>query len=220
MEILYEDEELTVAIKPDRCSSEQLPDKSGFADLLAQRNPNRYIGVVHRLDQGVGGVMVYARTPFAAAALSKAVQNQSLQKDYLAIIHGIPKEPSAKLCDLLFHDRYKNKTFVVDRVRKGVKEAILSYEVLESLEHPEFGNLTLLSVKLYTGRTHQIRVQLSSRGYPLLGDRKYGAPSRAPIGLFSYRLSFPHPKTNRIVSLSRLPCGTTWDLFSRYDLIK
>ena len=213
MNILYEDNELTVAVKPTELLSEQSPDKSGFADLLATRNQNGYIGVIHRLDRGVGGVMVYARTPVAAARLSEAVRDHTLKKEYLAIVHGVPNEKSGRLCDLLFHDRFKNKTFVVDRSRRGVKEAILDYEVQKSIEHPSLGMLSLIRIKLLTGRTHQIRVQFSSRGYPLLGDRKYGAPSHAPIGLFSCRLTLPHPKTHLEMTFEAEPIDEIWTAF-------
>lgn len=213
MELLYEDKELTVAVKPVELSSEHAPDGGGFADLLAERNPTRYIGVIHRLDRGVSGVMVYARTPAAAAKLSEAVRDRTMQKEYLAIVHGVPTTQSGRLCDLLFHDRFKNKTFVVDRVRKGVKEAILDYEVQKSIDHSTYGTISLLRIRLLTGRTHQIRVQFSSRGYPLLGDRKYGSPSHAPIGLFSHRLTFPHPKTNLEMSFCKDPTDGIWSEF-------
>ena len=210
MEILYEDRALTVAVKPPELLSEQTPDKRGFADLLAERNPSGYVGVIHRLDRGVGGVMVYAREPQAAAALSAAVQSRSVKKEYLAVIHGIPTEERGEWRDLLFHDRLKNKTFVVERTRRGVKEAILSYEVLRSFDHAEHGRLSLVRVSLQTGRTHQIRVQFASHGYPLLGDGKYGARDRCAIALFSHRLSFPHPVTGKIMEFSKEPEGEPW----------
>lgn len=213
MDILYEDRELLVAVKPPHLSSEQNIDQNGFADLVAERNHGRYVGVIHRLDHGVGGVMVYAYTPAAAARLSEAVRDRKLKKEYLAIVHGVPAQPSGKLVDLLFHDRYKNKTFVVDRTRRGVKEAILTYEVQKSIEHPTFGRLTLVRVKLQTGRTHQIRVQFASRGCPLLGDRKYGSSAQAPIGLFSHALAFPHPQSGKELHFCKSPVGEIWDLF-------
>ena len=210
MEILYEDSAITVAVKPPNLLSEQTPDGKGFADLLASRNPRGYVGVIHRLDRGVGGVMVYARTPQAAARLSAAVQAHEMKKEYLAVVHGIPADERGEWRDLLFHDRTKNKTFTVDRTRRGVKEAILSYEVLRSFVHDEFGQLSLVRVALQTGRTHQIRVQFSSRGYPLLGDGKYGARDRCPIALFSHTLSFPHPINGKRMTFSKDPEGEIW----------
>ena len=203
MEIIYEDQAITVAIKPPNAVSEQTPQKDGFADLLAERNPDGYIGVIHRLDRGVGGVMVYARTPLAAAHLSRAVQQHQFQKDYLALVHGEPQPASNTLRDLLFHDRNRNKTFVVDRERRGVKEAILDYEVQYTKTDDEYGTYSLVKVRLHTGRTHQIRVQFAHRGHALLGDGKYGARDRCPIALFCYRLAFPHPITNKPLSFEQ-----------------
>ncbi len=214
MEILFEDRNITVAVKPPQLLSEQTPNGDGFADLLAAHNQDRYIGTVHRLDRGVGGVMVYARTPAAAARLSQAVQARTLQKEYLAVLHGTPEAPQARLCDLLFHDRMRNKTFVVDRVRNGVKEAILDYALLGTREHPDYGVLSLVRVQLLTGRTHQIRVQFASRAHALLGDGKYGARDRCDIALFSCRLALPHPKTGKEMQFFKCPAGGIWELFA------
>jgi 23S rRNA pseudouridine1911/1915/1917 synthase len=180
---------------------------------LAKRNPEGYIGVIHRLDLGVGGVMVYARTQNSAAALSRAVAAHEVKKEYLAIVHGSPEQNEATLTDLLFFDRARNKSFVVDRQRKGVKEAILHYRTLETLEHPTHGRLTLVKIELQTGRTHQIRVQFSSRKHPLLGDGKYGASDHCPIALFSFRLAFSHPQTKKALSFSQIPKGEIWECF-------
>ncbi len=214
MEILFEDAAITVAVKPPALLSEQTPEKNGFADLLAAHNPKGYVGVVHRLDRGVGGVMVYARTPRAAAALSTAVQRHEVQKEYLAILHGALQEPAGRLCDLLYHDRMRNKTFVVDRARGGVKEAVLDYERVAVCEHPLFGTLSLVRVKLLTGRTHQIRVQFASRKHPLLGDGKYGSREKCDICLFSQGLSFFHPIDHRPMHFSASPTGDVWQFFS------
>ena len=213
MQILFEDREITVAIKPTDCVSEQTARGDGFADLLAARHRSRYIGVVHRLDRGVGGVMVYAKTPSAAAKLSSQVQNRTFQKKYLAVVHGSPSEASGRLCDLLFHDRIKNKTYTVDRKRNGVKEAILDYECLGTIHDGQLGSVSLLAITLQTGRTHQIRVQFSSRGLPLVGDRKYGAPSKGEIALFCTALSFCHPKSGEFLTFSQKPVGELWSVF-------
>ena len=131
---------------------------------------------VHRLDQAVGGVMVYARTKQAAAALSRAIQEGRMEKEDLAVLTKPMAEASGTLRDLLYHDRVKNKTYVVKRKRNGVKEAVLDYETLASGAEG-----TLIHVHLHTGRTHQIRVQFASRGCPLAGDGKYGGKGSAPL---------------------------------------
>ena len=202
IEILYEDDAITVAVKPATLVSEQTERGDGFADLLAARNRGGYVGVIHRLDRGVGGVMVYAREPRVAARLSAAVQAHAFGKEYLAWVHGTP-EPRATLRDLLFHDRMKNKTFVVERERRGVKEAILDYEAVRTVTDESGASKTLASVRLQTGRTHQIRVQFAHRGHPLIGDGKYGARGdRCPIALMSHRLRFPHPVTGEMMTFT------------------
>lgn len=213
MEILYQDSAIWVAVKPPALLSEQTADQKGFADLLAAENGG-YVGVVHRLDRGVGGIMVYAKTQEAAASLSRAIQEHRFDKEYLALVHGIPSKKEDTLRDLLFHDRRQNKTFVVTKKRAGVKEAILDYTVQKSFPHPPRGELSLVRVKLHTGRTHQIRVQFASRGHALLGDGKYGATGdRCQIALYSYRLSFPHPLTKKQMMFEALPSGDAWDKF-------
>ncbi len=220
MKILYQDDFLIVCQKPVSLLSEQTPDKTGFADLLAEQNGG-YIGVVHRLDRGVGGIMVYAKDRTSAAALSDAVRTHTLQKEYLAVVHGIPHPEADTLRDLLFHDRKQNKSFTVTRKRSGVKEASLDYEVAESTDCAGYGTLSLLRIRLHTGRTHQIRVQFASRGHVLLGDGKYGAVGdHCPIALFSSRLSFPHPKTGTRMEFALLPTGTPWEHFSTLQSIQ
>ena len=156
---------------------------------------------VHRLDRAVGGVMVYARTPAAAAGLSRQIAARQLRKEYLAVVQGRPEEDSAVLRDLLFWDRTKNKSFVVKRQRGGVKDAELEYSLLEAL--PEF---SLLRIILHTGRTHQIRIQFSSRAMPLVGDVKYGSRYRdCALALWSHSLSFRHPATGDPLSFSAMP---------------
>lgn len=155
---------------------------------------------VHRLDRAVGGVMVYARTSAAAAALSRQIAARQLHKEYLAVVQGRPEE-GAVLRDLLFWDRAKNKSFVVKRQRGGVKDAELEYSLLEAL--PE---LSLLRVILHTGRTHQIRVQFSSRAMPLVGDVKYGSRYRGcALALWSHSLGFRHPASGKVMSFSAMP---------------
>ena len=195
--ILYEDAHIIVVLKPPTLVCESTAAKDGLADLLSAHTGG-YIGTVHRLDRGVGGVMVYAKTPTAAARLSAAAQARELKKEYLAVVRGIPMPESGEMRDLLFHDRRQNKTFVVDRQRAGVKEALLEYSVQEHLMSARDEECALVHILLHTGRTHQIRVQFASRGHTLLGDGKYGAGAdKRPIGLFATRLAFLHPVTQK-----------------------
>lgn len=187
MTLLYSDKDIVVCIKPVGVDSEkELPQLLGGE-----------IYTVHRLDMNVGGVMVYAKTKQAAAALSKAIQDGTMVKEYVAMVHGAPPE-TGDWTDLLWKDSGKNKVFVVKRERKGVKKARLEYQRLSE------GKTSLVRIRLHTGRSHQIRVQFSSRGFPLVGDHKYGSrdAATAPM-LFSCRLTFPHKKELR--SFEALP---------------
>ena len=170
-----------VCLKPVGVDSEK-----EMPALLSARLGGTFLPV-HRLDRNVGGVMVYARHSAAAAALSRLIREGKLAKEYVAAVHGAPP-PSGVLEDLLWKDARKNKVYVVDRLRSGVRKAVLSYTVLSRPEPDR----TLVHIRLQTGRSHQIRVQFSHRGCPLWGDHKYGARDRekAPL-LFSCRLSFP-----------------------------
>ena len=210
VKILYQDPHLLVCHKPADILSEGAAKDS--LPLLLQKQladsgePSCEIFPVHRLDRETEGVMVYARTQKAAASLSRAITEQQLQKEYLAIVCGTPKERTATLTDLLFYDRTRNKSFAVKRERKGVKQASLDYTVLET--QPSHA---LLHIRLHTGRTHQIRVQFASRKLPLRGDRKYGAPKEdCPLMLCAYRLQFPHPDTNEIMSFTTAPTAKKW----------
>ena len=188
---------IIVCVKPVGVESEN----AGMPALLASQRGLNEVYCVHRLDKGVGGLMVFAKTKFAASRLSACVSSGEMKKEYLAVLPGKPKEDEAVLRDLLFRDSAKNKSNVVKRMRRGVKEAELAYKVLSCSEP-----LTLIRVKLHTGRTHQIRVQFSSRGLPLLGDVKYGSTVRScPIALFSCALSFPHPQTCKPLRFEALP---------------
>ena len=180
MDILFCDPDIAVCIKPVGLDSEHDIPQALKEQLGGDIFP------IHRLDRAVGGVMVYARTKKSAAALSKAVQNGDVIKEYLALVHGTPPE-NGDWEDWLFKDSRKNKVFVVKRERRGVKKARLTFV------RKTAGESSLVHIRLYTGRTHQIRVQFASRGYPLVGDRKYGAKDNetAPM-LFSHRLTFPH----------------------------
>lgn len=201
--ILYRDDALAVCIKPLGIDSQ-----NGMCALLSQQTGASAF-CVHRLDRGVGGVMVYALSSPSAAALSRTIASGQLKKTYLAVCEGIPAPARGEMRDLLFHDAGKNKSFIVGRMRRGVREAVLDYETLDSAE-----GVSQIRVELQTGRTHQIRVQFASRGLPLVGDRKYGAASHGDIALWSHAISFPHPKSGETIRISAPPpdCAP-WSLF-------
>ena len=211
LHILWEDSDLSVVQKPPAINSEHTPDASGLPDLLAKERGGSFFPI-HRLDFGVGGALLCAKTPRAAAALSRAAAEGKIKKEYLALAHGTLPE-RGRLENLLFYDRKAGKSFVVERERKGVKVASLSYKTEQVLETP-WGTLSLVRVFPETGRTHQIRVQFANAGHPLLGDKKYGAKESAPIGLCCARLTFPHPTTGQIIEVSSLPTGGAWELYS------
>ena len=191
MEILYSDHKIVVCVKPVGLDSEHEVPAALTEVVDGELFP------IHRLDKNVGGVMVYARTKQAAAALSKAVQEGVMVKEYVAMVHGTPPE-SDDWTDLLWKDSAKNKVFVVKRERKGVKKARLEFKRLTE------GETALVRVRLHTGRSHQIRVQFASRGYPLVGDHKYGAKDNASAPmLFSCCLTFPHD--GQIRQFEKLP---------------
>lgn len=186
MEILYSDRSLAVCVKPVGLDSEaEVP--AALKEALGGD-----IFPIHRLDKNVGGVMVYARTRQAAASLSRAVQEGAMVKEYVALVHGTPPD-SGDWEDLLWKDSGKNKVYVVKRPRGGVKKARLEFTRLSA------GETSLVRIRLHTGRSHQIRVQFSSRGFPLVGDHKYGArdASSAPM-LFSCKVSFPWGKETKV----------------------
>lgn len=187
IEICYEDADVLVCVKPPRVLSTDEP--GGLPSLLRQTlgEPEADIRTVHRLDRVVSGLMVLARNPRAASELSRQVREGAFEKQYWAVLHGTPERQEDTLCDLLGRDKARKMTFVADAPAKGVQEARLSYQVLAQKE-----DASLVQIQLHTGRTHQIRVQFASRGYPLVGDHKYGArdDAAAPM-LFSCALTFP-----------------------------
>ena len=206
MEILEYDRDLAVCVKPVGVSSEEEP--GGMPQLIREALGGE-VFPIHRLDLNVGGLMVYARSRKAAAQLSRAVTENRIVKEYLAVLEGTPQPETGVLEDLLWKDSRKNKVFAVKRERKGVKRAKLSYELLQP------GPRSLVWVRLYTGRSHQIRVQFSSRGWPLAGDHKYGSRGKetAPA-LWSASLTFPHPKSGEEKYYVCLPQGGPWENFA------
>lgn len=180
MEIITQTPDLVICIKPVGVDSEK-----EMLQLLAQVLPGEFFPV-HRLDMGVGGLMVFARSKQAAAKLGALIAQGQLKKEYLALVHGCPEEKTGRMEDLLWKDSRKNKVYVVKRQRTGVRPAALRYQVVRA------GEESLVRVFLETGRSHQIRVQFASRGFPLVGDHKYGSRAKeTEIRLFSAGLEFP-----------------------------
>ncbi|MDE7220504.1 MAG: RluA family pseudouridine synthase [Oscillospiraceae bacterium] len=203
--ILFQDKALAVCLKPPGVLSQDGPGETLPALLREQLECD--IFPVHRLDREAGGVMVCAKTSRAAGALSATMSRGEFRKEYLCIVRGCPEEPEGVWKDLLLHDKTRNKSFAVKRMRGGVKEASLAYKVLAERE-----GLSLALVQLHTGRTHQIRVQFASRGLPLMGDGKYGGGS-GQMALWSWSLSFPHPNGKQM-SFQSLPKGQLWEPFA------
>lgn len=201
--ILYEDNHLLVVEKPVGVLSQA--DSSNTLDMLTilkkyikekyNKPGNVYLGLVHRLDKNVGGVMVFAKTSKAAKRLSEEIRNKKVKKTYLAICKGIIKE-DGKYEDYLEREEYRSK---ISTKEKG-KIATLTYKVLDTKE-----NETLVKINLETGRHHQIRVQFSSHNYPLLGDDKYGTKGKYEVALYAYKLSFYHPTTKEKLEFTLLP---------------
>ncbi|MCQ2557499.1 MAG: RluA family pseudouridine synthase [Oscillospiraceae bacterium] len=208
VKILFSDRWLVLCEKPVGVTAEE-----GMTKLLAENGfPGCYC--VHRLDQTVGGVCLYARDGKTAAELSQMFASHEIEKKYLAVVTGTPEQKLGTMQDLLFHDRQKNKTYVVARKRNGVKEAVLNYNIMST--HND-GNIpmSLAEIQLETGRSHQIRVQFASRKMPLCGDVKYGSVVRnCTVALYCKQLSFVHPKTGEKLTAQLLPKEEfPWNLF-------
>lgn len=210
MNILHIDDEIIVCIKPARVLSTDEP--GGLPELLRNQlgDSQADIRTVHRLDRVVSGLMVLARTPQSASALSQQIREGIFQKEYMAVLHGHPDAPSGTLTDLLYRDKARKMTMVATEPGKDVQEAVLDYRLLE-----EAGDLSKVRIRLHTGRTHQIRVQFASRGLPLVGERKYAQPEDdCEIALWSCALGFYHPKTNAWMQFSHEPpTEYPWCLF-------
>ena len=193
MELIYQDRDIVVCVKPPRVLSTDEP--GGVPDLVREAlgDPNANVRTVHRLDSVVSGLMVLARRSKAAAELSRQIREGAFQKEYLAVLHGSPKEDQGLLRDLLLRDTQERKTYIVREPGKNVQEAVLEYRVLNRTE-----DLTRVRIQLHTGRTHQIRAQFSGRDLPLVGDRKYSSfADDCEIALWSYRLAFRHPYSGK-----------------------
>ncbi len=213
MKILYEDEYIIVCIKPSGVVSEDNGKEDCMPHLIRQYADGE-IAVIHRLDKNVAGVMVYSKNASTAGKLTESFRDSG-EKIYLTVVSGNPDD-CGELNDLLFHDSKVNKTYVVKRERKGVRKAALRYEKLGTVECDD-DCISLLRVKLLTGRTHQIRAQFSSRRMPVAGDARYGSKIKCPTALWSYSLSFLHPVTGERMSFSQLPDKVF--PFSKFDVI-
>ncbi len=207
--VLFSDGEICVTVKPAGVLSEAA-GPSGMPERLA-----RALGIgpeevypVHRLDRETGGVMVYALNGKSAAALGESILSGAFVKNYTAAVEGHPEEKEGEWRDLLYHDPFRNRSYPVKRMRRGVREAVLRYRVVSSFPAGEgYPEGDVLDIRLVTGRTHQIRVQCASRRHPLLGDGRYGSSARVPMALWCRRISFPHPRTGRIMTFSQPPEG-------------
>lgn len=205
VKILYENDGLLVCIKPAGTLSEKSDNPNSLPLIIEkeylEKNTPVSLFAVHRLDKEVSGVMVYAKNTISAAHLSTQVANRSFYKEYLAIVEGVTEKESDVLKDLLFKDSTRNKTYVVKRARKGVKEASLEYTTLASKDES-----SLLKIVLHTGRTHQIRVQFASRGHSIVGDKKYGSELNLPaICLCSHKIAFSDPITKKALEFTYIP---------------
>lgn len=212
MKILFEDKFLAVCFKPAGVLSQSGEGRNMISLLnehFEQGGEKAQAFPVHRLDRETAGIMVYAKDAKSAAALSRQAEQNQIRKRYYAVVKGIPQEKNGILKDLLFRDKQKNKTFVVKRERKGVREASLEYEVIGENE-----GLSLLDILLHTGRTHQIRVQFSSRKMPLYGDGRYGGGGGG-LALFAHTLEFAHPVSGEKMAFSLKPDADTepWNKF-------
>ncbi len=207
LKIIFEDEHVLVVKKdagiPVQAGRMRIMDLQGLIkNELYRRNPKAgepYLGLIHRLDQPVEGVMVFAKTPFAAGSLSEQVTDGRMKKHYLALLCGKPEEMTGKLVDYLLKDGRNNTSAVVPKGTKDAKRAELNYRVLKAEEET-----ALVEVELITGRHHQIRVQMANAGWPLYGDTKYNPAFQetaeyVQTALCAYKLSFVHPKTKKVM---------------------
>ena len=209
LKVLYEDNHIIVVIKPYNIPSQS--DKTNDIDMLSlvkeyikekyQKPGNVYVGLVHRLDRPVGGIMVFAKTSKAASRLSESIRNKFFSKTYLAVVNGKFEKQNGILENYLWKNEALNMSKVVSKDKKGAKLARLTYEVLA-----EKNDLSLVKINLETGRHHQIRVQFSNAGHSLYGDQKYGKDSMGKqIALWAYRLEFKHPVKDEIMKFEALP---------------
>ena len=226
MEILYEDNHIIVVSKPQGVPSQ--PDDSGDKDMLSMvkeyikekynKPGEAFVGLVHRLDRPTGGVMVFAKTSKAASRLSEQMKNGDFDKTYFAVVCGRPREQKAKIISFLKKDEKTNTAIIVPQSTTGAKRAELDYE---TLEYDSTNDRALVKVKLYSGRGHQIRVQLKSIKCPIFGDQKYGgdAMPKVMLHLFASELCFLHPTTKQKMIFRVYPPENK-DAWSEFNLEK
>ena len=201
MELIYTDDDILVCLKPARVLSTDEP--GGVPDLAREALGDKSADVrtMHRLDRVVAGLMVLARNAGAASELSRQIRADEFQKEYLAVVHGRPAENTGTLRDLLGRDKARKMTYVAQEPAKGVQEAVLDYQVLNTAS-----GMSRVQIRLHTGRTHQIRVQFASRGMPLVGERTYSELNDpCEIALWSYRIGITHPKTGERMEFTQEP---------------
>ena len=216
IKVLFQDKFIVVCEKPVNILSElQSNTHRTMPEILKKMTGAYQIDTIHRLDKMVGGTMVYSKSRAATKSLSAMVRDRKIIKEYLAVVHGKPEEESGEMVDILFKDSAKNKSFVVKTMRKGAKDAKLEYTTLDTI-NTDKGEMSLVKIRLHTGRTHQIRVQFSHRKMPLVGDGKYGSHENSCfIALWSHHLEFLHPCRKMTVSEYSLPPKNQfpWKLF-------
>ena len=211
MDVLFADDVLAVCIKPAGTLSEDKGDDC--VPALLRLTLQKPVFPVHRLDRVVGGVMVCSTDAAWTGKLTQALQATG-EKTYLAVVAGDPGTQGT-YTDLLYHDPKSNKTFVVQRERRGVRKAQLDFETLGTALR-DGQTLSLVRVRLHTGRTHQIRTQFASRGMPLVGDRRYGSRISAQVALWSYAIEFDHPKTKQRMAFRHAPPDVfPFDIFKK-----
>lgn len=225
--ILFEDRNIIVVEKPPKmpCQSDKTLDEDLMSILINHcvekevLKEKPYLGLVHRLDRPVGGVLVLAKTKEANRSLSKQISEQGFLKEYLTIVCGKPSSPSGEFRDYLKKLITINMSKVVPQNTKGSKEAILKYQLIDTVKTNEYGELSLMSISLETGRHHQIRVQLSNAGIPIWGDNKYNKTfikkkEWSQISLWAHKLAFKHPSSNELVTFYSYPYDEyPWNIF-------
>lgn len=228
LKVLYEDNHLLIVEKPVNMPVQA--DSSKDLDLLTtakhyikvkyNKPGDVFLGLVHRLDRPVGGAIVFAKTSKAASRLADQLRLRKIERQYLAVTYGEPKESKGKFVDYLYKNRKENQSYVVKKGYKEAKRAVLTYKILDRKQDQD---LNLVKIELETGRSHQIRVQLSHHGLPLWGDQKYAADLNKPgqqIALWAYKLSLKHPTKDEIISVvSQPPLEFPWDVFDVKQLV-